>query len=583
MVVSLRYVLLSLWYLSCVLSCIDTGLFVYPSLSTSLLGSVVRLLMLFTGLIACIINKTPFHITRQGVFFLLWTAYMLLHGLLLATAEQYVWFNSMSLLVFAALLQPVITSGLLRNKDVEDGIILMAVIQIAFLILQHIGAIDSDNPYFRLTGCSENPNVTAIYLAGATAFLIRRLFRKEHVVISFLILALSLFYVFVIRCRTAYIGMFLMGVTALVMKYHERIKAMRKPVVILGVVITCLLVGLLSNHLYKMKQSSADGRLFVWKQTAGMIADNPMGVGYGLFERSYNNYVSTYFATHDSERKQSNQTSSVITAYNDYLELGAEGGIIGMLFLVGFYIFMICETIRRRDIFTLSISIAYVVMSAVNFIMTTDAPWLLFLCAVSIRMPESSHLSISKIQQVTTSVVCSIAVIILLIVETRLTVAQLQLQNYKEQFVKGKILTETQIESLSSMIGTSEAYYTFCSDYYAGKGKFQKAIKYGDEALKYTSSPTLMLSQSENYEKSGNISKSISMMQRLSCMLPGNFSTKYLLMNLYEKSGDPQLAQVIAEEIIAKPIKIESEEVTYIKEYAAEYIRKKRGEGRINK
>ena len=54
-------------------------------------------------------------------------------------------------------------------------------------------------------------------------------------------------------------------------------------------------------------------------------------------------------------------------------------------------------------------------------------------------------------------------------------------------------------------------------------------------------------------------------------------------MNLYENSGDTQLAQVIAEEIIAKPIKIESEEVTYIKEYAAEYIRKNRGEGRINK
>ena len=199
MVVSLRYVLLSLWYLSCVLSCIDTGLFVYPSLSTSLLGSVVRLLMLLTGLTGCIINKTPFHITRQGVFFLLWTVYMLLHGLLVAQPEQYVWFNSMSLLVFAALLPSLIAEGLLRNRDVEDGIILIAVIQILFLILQHIGTIDSANPYFKLTGCSENPNVTAIYLVGATAFLIRKLFRKEHVVISFMILALSLFYVFVLQ------------------------------------------------------------------------------------------------------------------------------------------------------------------------------------------------------------------------------------------------------------------------------------------------------------------------------------------------------------------------------------------------
>ncbi|MBO4397126.1 MAG: O-antigen ligase family protein [Bacteroidaceae bacterium] len=576
MVVSLRYVLLSLWYLSCVLSCIDTGLFVYPSLSTSLLGSVVRLLMLLTGLTGCIINKTPFHITRQGVFFLLWTAYMLLHGLLVAQPEQYVWFNSMSLLVFAALLPSLIAEGLLRNRDVEDGIILIAVIQILFLILQHIGTIDSANPYFKLTGCSENPNVTAIYLVGATAFLIRKLFRKEHVVISFMILALSLFYVFVLRCRTAYIGMFLMGATALVVKYHERIKAMRKPVVIIGVVVTCLLVGLLSIHLYKMKQSSADGRIFIWKQTVGMIADNPVGVGYGMFERSYNNYVSEYFATHETERKQSNQTSSVITAYNDYLELGAEGGIIGILFLVGLYILVICETIRRRDIFTLSISIAYVVMSAVNFIIMTDAPWLLFLCAVSVGTPHVSKFSISRIRQVTASVVCSITVILLLIVETRLTVAQFQLQNYKEQYVKGKILTETQLNSLRDMIGTSEAYYTFCSEYYADRGKFQKATKYGDEALKYTSSPTLMLSQSENYEKSGNISKSISMMQRLSCMLPGNFSTKYLLMNLYEKSGDTMSFQAIAEEIIAKPVKIESEEVTYIKEYVAEYIRKKR-------
>ncbi|MCR4770645.1 MAG: O-antigen ligase family protein [Bacteroidaceae bacterium] len=375
-----------------------------------------------------------------------------------------------------------------------------------------------------------------------------------------------------LRCRTAYIGIFIMGTIAFAMHYHGRIRTVRRSLVILVAVIVCLLVGFLSVYMYRIKQSSADGRIFIWKQTFAMIVDNPAGVGYGMFERSYNNYVSEYFATHETERKHSILTSRVISAYNDYLEQGAEGGIAGMLFLVGFYIFFVWETIRRRDVFSLSIVVAYMVMSAVNFIILTNIPWLLFLCVTSmIKSSDKEKLYFLSNQKLTILPLLLISLLVLFL-NTRFIIAQSMLKQYKDLYKQTNSVTKSRLDSLRNMIGTSEAYYTFYSEYSAASGDYQKAIEYGREALRYTSSPNLMLSVSDYYERNRDLPNAISMMKRLSDMLPGNFSTKYLMLLLYEKAGNHSAARTMAVEITEKPVKIESEETSYIKAYAMRYL-----------
>ena len=561
-----------LWYLSCILSCIDTRLFVYSSMSTLLCGNWVRMLMCAIFLIVCLMSRQIFKVTRIMIYISLWIIYMIFHGLVFTFSEYYVLFNDISMLVFAVLLHAIIKSGIITYKDIDKGVMLILFIHISYLLLQYLGILDSGSSYFKLTGCGDNPNVTAILLVTCTPFLTRMIYRRYHIYINSILLILSIIFLFVLRCRTAYIGMFLIVFTAFVVKYHERIKAMRKPVVIIGVVVTCLLVGLLSNHLYKMKQSSADGRIFIWKQTVGMIADNPVGVGYGMFERSYNNYVSEYFATHETERKHSILTSRVVSAYNDYLEQGAEGGIVGMLFLVGFYLLLVWETVRRRDIFSLSIVVAYMVMSAVNFIILTNIPWLLLLCVTSmIKSSDKEKLYFLSNQKLTILPLLLISLLVLFF-DTRFIIAQSMLKQYKCLYKRTNFVTKGRLDSLRNIIGTSEAYYTFCSEYSAASGNYQKAIEYGLEALKYTSSPNLMLSVSEYYEKNKDLSNAVSMMKRLSDMLPGNFSTKYLMLLLYEKAGNHSAARTMAVEITEKPVKIESEETSYIKAYAMRYL-----------
>ncbi|WP_350629501.1 O-antigen ligase family protein, partial [Acinetobacter baumannii] len=47
--------------------------------------------------------------------------------------------------------------------------------------------------------------------------------------------------------------------------------------------------------LYKMKINSSDGRIFFWKNSVQMVMENPLGYGYGMFEKEYNLKQSAYF------------------------------------------------------------------------------------------------------------------------------------------------------------------------------------------------------------------------------------------------------------------------------------------------
>ncbi len=59
-----------------------------------------------------------------------------------------------------------------------------------------------------------------------------------------------------------------------------------KVILILGIAVSGWLV---MYYSYKTKQASADGRILIWKVSAGLLAGKPFGgYGYGLFEREYN-------------------------------------------------------------------------------------------------------------------------------------------------------------------------------------------------------------------------------------------------------------------------------------------------------
>ena len=78
-----------LFLLTCVFCTIDTRLFVYPSLSRSLLMETGLLAIAFVAIVHSIVCRKRMLTGCYGVFMLLWMAYILAHGLLTPCMEAY--------------------------------------------------------------------------------------------------------------------------------------------------------------------------------------------------------------------------------------------------------------------------------------------------------------------------------------------------------------------------------------------------------------------------------------------------------------------------------------------------------------
>ncbi len=92
-----------------------------------------------------------------------------------------------------------------------------------------------------------------------------------------------------------------------------------------------LILALLLIGVYFMKKDSADGRLLMWKISAGAMADHPvLGVGMGYFPGAYADKQAEYFSVPRS------QTETLVAGcpeygFNEYLQMGVEFGLAGLL------------------------------------------------------------------------------------------------------------------------------------------------------------------------------------------------------------------------------------------------------------
>lgn len=90
---------------------------------------------------------------------------------------------------------------------------------------------------------------------------------------------------------------------------------------------------------YSIKKDSSDGRSLIWKLSTKIIQDNPLtGVGFNRFDGVYNLYQSDYFKTHNDPRAAW-LADNVLVAYNEFLQLLAELGLIALLPILYFLVY----------------------------------------------------------------------------------------------------------------------------------------------------------------------------------------------------------------------------------------------------
>lgn len=155
--------------------------------------------------------------------------------------------------------------------------------------------------------------------------------------------------------RTAWIaaiagcGLVLIFDTRIIVKLQVFRKQHQKQFALYFIILSIIIIGTLYG-VYTLKKDSANGRLFMWKITTLAIKDKPItGVGLGGFPASYAKAQMEYFKSGKASETEKLVAGSPEYAFNEYLRIFLEQGIIGGILFLLLTIIIIRSGIRNKQ------------------------------------------------------------------------------------------------------------------------------------------------------------------------------------------------------------------------------------------
>ena len=580
-----------MFFLTCVAATIDTRHFVYPSLSRSLLMEVGLLLC---GLAICLRIMAGRVCRNEGngiigvhddyrcryfrLFIFAWIAYILIHGLQSPIME---WYRSMYLCV--TLLSIIAFSyglrcGILTRRHIVNGLLVIAAAHVIAVFAQWLGILEPEDALYSVTGFNDNPNVTAMFLAGCVPFIVQRAMDSDRRGAYVVFLALLLVSILMLRCRTAYIGLAVEA--AVLLLAVRRARQTLRSYKWLSITIAAVLLSVSAVRMYDMKRDSAAGRMLIWHLSAQMICEHPLGHGYGLFEKHYNKHQAEYFAVNGGTETERRTATYVSMAYNDYLEHGVDGGIIGLLFLAGFYMLAIHTSLHRKNRPATATLSALAVMSITNFVTASIQPWLMAVCVASMTMTEGERLdaggkypyemSLRRLLPLS-AIICAG-----LFITVRMTLSQVGLKRLDARIKAGERVPDAEFASLENRIYSSEAYWRTRFANNIRNGDHAAAIVSAGKGLMLTSNHSLLLMQSSCLLQQKDTAGAVKNLEDACHMQPSLLYPKLYLMRLHTANGDTAMALRRAGEIISTQPKVDNEDARLIRREAKTLIQKYR-------
>lgn len=157
-------------------------------------------------------------------------------------------------------------------------------------------------------------------------------------------------------------------------------------------VATAILLGVFclgGYGMYQIKKDSARGRLLMWKITTLSIQQQPFtGVGLGGFPEAYAQTQAAYFTSGKGNDAEKKVAGCPEYAFNEYLQIGLEEGILGLITFIGWIGYCFCRGIQKRryEISGSILSLSIFAFSSYPFQLPSFWVLLLFLTAgVSLR------------------------------------------------------------------------------------------------------------------------------------------------------------------------------------------------------
>jgi len=469
------------------------------------------------------------------------------------------------------------------------ALILSGLGQAVWGLLQLYGIIPGFSTYFKITGSFYNPAPYALYLAVifplALGNILFRHVQKKNVLsllnyyASIATLTAILLVLPATMIRAAWIAALAGSIVVLNYKY-KFIESIGKSIknrtqrVVVFIVVLVTIAGTISGLFY-LKKESTTGKLFIWEVTLNKAMDKPLfGYGVGRFEAEYNNWQADYFLSHPSKMDAAKGMAAGSTkyAFNEFLEILAEQGIIGLIAFVVLIVVALGGSFHDNNGLSRTVRSAFIsllVCAFISFPFYSLPSFILFFILLGIL---SSQIKKEPVADKNTKAFFTRKILTGAIVVVLIPVSVYVLLMAKSQYRAYRFWEAAsysyQMEDYARTDSCLSAIYpplqysgTFLQ--YYGKAlnqdkKFNQSIQLLNKAKVLTSDDVLFTTMGDNYSGLKAYVEAEKAYKQALFMAPNKLYPRYKLANYYYLTGQKSAALVMANNIINRKMKVES-------------------------
>ena len=351
------------------------------------------------------------------------------------------------------------------------------------------------------------------------------------------------------------------------------------------IAIVAILAGCAIAGVYGMKRDSADGRLLMWKVTGKAIAGQPLaGTGLGGFPAAYAEAQGEYFATGTATGQEKQVAGCPEYAFNEYLQIGLEQGIGGLIVFVLWLGSMGYYGIRNRQHGAVGGVLALAVFAVSSYPLQLPSFWmiLVFLGAICVTkdgtQAGSSALPVSSAYPITIISLLSLASVCMFILQKG------QYEVYKRWGRMQTVYNNKAYESVSEdykdlhdKLKHKPEFLFEEAQCLSKTGRYAEAIRVLERAKRLSGDPMIRYMIAKNRQATGDYREAERELLHAIGILPERLYPYYLLAKLYAEPAFYQADKfrAAAGAVLTKEPKVESSAIREMRTEIKKIVEKK--------
>ncbi len=342
----------------------------------------------------------------------------------------------------------------------------------------------------------------------------------------------------------------------------DYVRKHKKRAAAIGVTSTVVICSGLYG-IYALKKDSADGRLLIWKMSAGVMTDNPAtGVGPGYFRGAYGDVQAEYFGSGRGSETEVNVAGCPEYGFNEYLQIGAETGIPGFVLFVCLVAVALWRLFRARSPVALGL-LALMVFAFFSYpfsLLPMKMLFVVFLAVAGSLTPTRRGATI--VQRVVAGAVLAGSV----------GMAAWAAKPYLDRVEATREWKEISrwysmemysyvVEDYPAMLPVMGDNATFLFEYGRSlnmEGRYAESLKIMNRAVMLSNDPMNWNVIGNNYKALGDYDRAAEAYLKAYHIVPSRMYPLYLLGQMYSEIGNREQAEHYARRVVAMTPKIPS-------------------------